>query len=493
LNTLFQHTLKISLGCFTLLCVLIASGCSTTNEKAKPVEEVIPLTMANIKGHKTLYNEGWFVVSSTEEALEYAKQKSIVSSADVLKELRTDVANNTVDYGSALKKGLYKGVSTTQHTFVSGTDNTKIIVNGTTKLVAAEIAFTKGTLVKGAERFWLGYAHLDQRTENDREELVNIPGNYFKTLSQDFSNMNELTDEFNESITPNIRGDWSRAFQEARDEFNQSYEDSGKRSNTLTGLFDILKGYGKAIYTGLLSPTGRSTVQGATGTARMANEYIFLPTAKVFIVTGRTVESLGLSLYYTTTIGYKIVSPTVEGGLLTSLAIVSAPAAPVTAVAGGTVGAINQVAVTAASPVVGTTHTVVDTTTETVKYAAQMSYDLLSGTSKVVLNQLSSGVVLGYNALTALPTQALLATTNTIFFLAWDGPRLVIASAKGQVSLDDEGNQLPVDALPVGSIVDLEKLRQQKGVDVEVVSDDPKVIEQVLERSTEDMRELGKK
>jgi len=86
-----------------------------------------------------------------------------------------------------------------------------------------------------------------------------------------------------------------------------------------------------------------------------------------------------------------------------------------------------------ASPVVGASKTAVSGVANTGVYAAQVSYDLLKGVTKVTLNQAQSGIVLGYNALTALPTQLLLGTANGIVFLAYDGPRLVLASVKGEV------------------------------------------------------------
>src|SRR5215467_2575822 len=107
------------------------------------------------------------------------------------------------------------------------------------------------------------------------------------------------------------------------------------------------------------------------------------------------------------------------------------------------------------------------------------------------MHQAQAGVVLGYNALTAVPTQAFLGTLNGVVFLAWDGPRLVIAAAKGEVRWrDGTGAQgsVPVQSLPVGTVVDLDALRKQPGASVEVLSDDPKVVEKVLEKLPQDLR-----
>ena len=71
-------------------------------------------------------------------------------------------------------------------------------------------------------------------------------------------------------------------------------------------------------------------------------------------------------------------------------------------------------------------------------------------------------------------------------FLAWDGSRLVIASAKGEVGNSTGSHR--IDSLPVGSVVDLKELQAQ-GVEVNVVSEDPGVIKDVLEGLSGDLRE----
>jgi Tfp pilus assembly protein PilO len=70
----------------------------------------------------------------------------------------------------------------------------------------------------------------------------------------------------------------------------------------------------------------------------------------------------------------------------------------------------------------------------------------------------------------------------------------VLATAKGEVAWRDEQGveeRVPVASLPVGSVVDLQALGQEKGVTVEVVSDDPEVIQQVLEKLPRDLRVGG--
>ena len=224
---------------------------------------------------------------------------------------------------------------------------------------------------------------------------------------------------------------------------------------------------------------------------KVGADVIFLPVSYAFIVTGRTVTSVGMSLYYPTAMGVKLVAPTVEGGLLAGMSMLAYGAVPVTYTAGGTIGAVNQIAVTAAAPVAGAGQAAGSAVAQSGVYAAQVSYDLASGLTRVTLNQARAGIALGYNALTALPTQTVLGAANSVLFLAWDGPRLVIAGARGEVRWrDSSGAQgsVPVQSLPVGTVVDLDALAREPGVAVEILSDDPQVVEKALERLPLDLR-----
>jgi len=149
------------------------------------------------------------------------------------------------------------------------------------------------------------------------------------------------------------------------------------------------------------------------------------------------------------------------------------------------VGVINQVGTTVAAPAAGVTQGVVTSTADTLMYGALVTYDAVAGTTKVFVNQVKSGVVLGYNALTAIPSQLLLGTVNSAVFLFWDGPRLTIATLKGEV--DYKGQSLQPGALPVGSVIDLKTLSQENPGQLKTITDDPQVIENVLESLPKDL------
>ncbi|MEO8333025.1 MAG: hypothetical protein ABI479_11390 [Gallionella sp.] len=468
----------------------LASAAESPNEK-KPVAEIIPITTSNLRGQESLYREGWFVVSSSENALSYAKEHSLTSSGRAMAQAGAEIKQHSADYGKDIAEVGKDSAQTGAQVYRGGTALTKQELAVTDKLAQAEMDYGSRTMGLAWRHLIQGNMSLAQRTEQDRKALAAVPGDYFAQLKSDFSNLFELTASAKNAMSTHIEGHWSAAFSEAQADFNQSYKQSGERGNSISGLGDILVGYVKVLYSGLLKPATRSTVQGTEAVAKVAGEVIFLPAASLFIVSGRTITSTGLSLYYASSMGVKLVSPTVEGGLLTGLSLFSYGAVPVTYTTGYAVGAVNQIAVTAATPAVTAGKAVAVGVGETGIYAAQVSYDLLKGTTQVAMNQAQSGIVLGYNALTAIPTQLLLGTANGVIFLAYDGPRLVLASAKGEVQWqDDKGTHgsVPVQSLPVGSVVDLEALGKEPGINLQVISDDPELVHQVLEKIPEDLR-----
>ena len=136
----------------------------------------------------------------------------------------------------------------------------------------------------------------------------------------------------------------------------------------------------------------------------------------------------------------------------------------------------------------GAATTAVDTTT----YVGLVTYDATKGVTKVVINQAVSGVVLGYNALTAIPTHLVLGVEDTAVFLAWDGPRLMIAAASGKLKIGGDAKEQPtLGDLPVGTAVDLKKLEQLHGIKAQIISTDPAVIRGVLDKLPDDLRTEG--
>jgi hypothetical protein len=479
-------------GCVSVAVAL--AGCASAPAPApaaKRPSDIIPITAANLRGQESLYREGWFIVSSTEKAFAYAREHSIESSGSAMRQMGADIARHSAELGGGVAQAPSAGVQTGAKVLERGTALTKSELAFAHAAAQGELDYANRGMQRAWDRFVRGNLTLAERTESDRAALRSLPGGYFDRLGSDWSNLNELTDDAKKRMSTGIEARWGDAFGEARADFNRAYERSGTRSNSVAGLGDIFVGYVSALYSGVAKPTARAAVQGGEATAKVGTEVVFLPVTYAFIVTGRTVTSAGMSLYYTTATGVKLVSPTVEGGLLAGMSMLAYGAVPVTYAAGGALGAVNQVAVTTAAPVAGVGYATGSAAAETGVYAVQVSYDLATGVTKVTMNQAQAGVVLGYNALTALPTQAVLGAANGAVFLAWDGPRLVVAAARGEVQWSGDGGtrgSVPVQSLPVGAVVDLDQLRKEPGVTVETLSDDPQVVEKVLQKLPQDLR-----
>jgi hypothetical protein len=455
------------------------------------VEDVIPLTMGNLRGHKMLYNEGWYIVTSSRKALDFAKEHSLTRSGDALAEVAASAARRSKDYTTNIASDVKGAVEGGKRVVTTGTELTGDILQTTRRAGKAEYAYASESFRKAGESFIQGNLSLGKRTAEDRKELAALPGNYFTNLKDDFSNIWELTSTVNDKFALKIESGWDKAFDKAASEFKKEYDRSGESQNTLTALGPILYGYLKSIYHGIVAPSSKTIVKTGASAMTYAGAYgVFLPVASASVVTGRTVQSVGLTLYYTGKTGIKIVSPTVESGLLVGMSVLSLSAVPVTYVVGGTLGAVNQVAFTAAGPVAGAAQGVATTTIDTATYVGLVTYDGVKGTTKVVINQASSGVVLGYNALTAIPTHLVMGAEDAAVFLVWDGPRLAIAAAQGKIrtSADAGAEGTTLGDLPVGTVVDLKKLEQSQGIKANVISTDPAVIRGVLERLPDDLR-----
>ncbi len=450
---------------------------------------------AFFRGNKLLYREGWFIVTSTEKTLSYAKEHALTSSGNAISRALAELDRHTVTYGGDLTAAGQNGMQAGKQVFDRGHALTLAELSVTGKVVQAEFDYGSAAMKEAWQHFIRGNMTLAQRTEDDRKALAAIPHNYFANLKSDFSNVYELAEKAEQAMSTHIEGHWSEAFGEAQAAFHESYERSGTRGNSMSGVGDLLVGYAKAAYSGLIKPAARSTVQGAEATAKVAGVIVFLPVASTLIWSTETVASAGLTLYYTVSTGIKLVSPTVEGGLLAGLSIFSYGAMPPTLAVGGAAGVVNEIAVRVTAPAAATGTAAVEGGGATAMYAARVSYDLLKGSTTVAMNQAQAGIALGYNALTAIPTQALLGTLDGAIFLGYEGTRLVIASAKGEVQWHDDAGahgSVPVKSVPVGSVVDLNALSKEPGVQVQVISRDPEVIRQVLEKLPQDLREGGR-
>ncbi len=469
------------------LAVLIAFGQSAAaKETKKTVEEMIPLTMANIQGHKTLFEEGWFFVSSTEHSAEFAKREGWIAAGEEVARLRANISTNRAAFKSERESHAESAGTLRQGIRETGSHLSKSIHDQTSETVRSQWEATKDGFTQAWRGILQGRVSLRTRTEKDRVEFKSIASKSFSSMRGDFKTVDEVVASLTDIGTEKIENSWDDAFSIAKKDFQTEYERSGTETNAIMGLLHIFKGYGESIYHGLVQPTGKEVARGAKKGGALLTKAVAFPVASAFIVTGRTVQSLGLSMYYGSKIGYQVVAPTVEGGFLAAVSLASMASLPVTAVAGHGLGFFNQVAVSAVAPAVSTGADFVATGASTAKFAGLMTYDIATSSTKIIIKELRVGAVLGYNMLSALPTHIVMGAADSVILLAWDGPRLILAKVSGRITRGTEA--FPVNALPVGAVIDLEKLREEKDVKVENLEVTQDELQKILEKAPDDFR-----
>ncbi|MBI2519571.1 MAG: hypothetical protein HYV97_04115 [Bdellovibrio sp.] len=467
---------------FFVISLLIVPG-AFSEEK---IEDVIPITMANLKDQQRIYNEGWYIIPSTKRSLEYCREMTITTYRQAVQQFflaqKIDMKKTWKSYHDNNEH------AATVNRLLSerGEEGRKRIWQFSQKSSKALWHYSLDSFVKSWDALLLGTVHVGTLNERDFEELKTIPGHYFSDLSSDFKNMKDILKKIKGEKAKTVEFHWSEAFDQASREWIREYHKSGEARNSLTALPYLVWGHIKAIYYGIFKPSAMQISETASDSTRLIGKgvgKILLVPAGAILVSGRTIYSLGGVLYYSGKMGVNILSEVTSSALLSSMAILSAASVVPNYVVQGTLGVANQVALSSTGKVGAVaTWTLANTATGAV-YAGNLLFDLGKNTAQAVVGTSLSAIVLGYNAITALPLQLGLSAVNTVFFLVWDGPKLAVYA----ITDHDEAHELPV-----GAVVDLEKIRK-KGIKIEKVSEDPKVIKKVIEVLPEDLKLNPKK
>lgn len=476
---------KLSIALLTINTVCLPFAHAEVTEKNN-IQDVIPMTVANIEGQKNLYKEGWFIITSSEKAINYAKEQSIDSSFQAIQKASKTIAERSNNYLEDLSQNVTDSKKTSTTVYQAGSELTDTILDKTHTIAQDEWSYSKNKAAEAWQSFISGYVYLGTSSQESLNEIKKLPGNYSDKIYQEHSEMWSSLKAFHKQNNPQILAQWDDALESAEIEFKNAYIDSGDENNSMSGLWTLLTGYVSGAYKGIIKPAIGSSWQVSKYSATIAGEAVFLPLSSSYILTKNTVQSAGLAVYYTGKTAIEVISPTLKGGYLTSLSILSSGAVPLTYVTGTSIGMVNQVGTYIAAPVAGATEAAAKTASDTLQYGALVTYDAFKGSTKVFVNQMKSGVVLGYNALTALPSQLLLGSVNTAIFLVWDGPRLTLASLRGEIHY--KGEVLNPGSIPVGSVIDLKELQAENPGKLEVLSDDPNLIDKVLNQLPKDLR-----
>jgi hypothetical protein len=461
---------------------------SPADQKKAADKDPLHLTMANLRGHQEVFDNGWFIVTSSRDALHYAHEHSIVSSGDALAEAQKDMAARTSGVPSAIGQGLSAGADQAVALHQSGRTQSAALTRYTDALAKRQKDYGLEQLGRSWD-FVTGGIYYGKRTPEHYAALKQTWSDHYGNMKADWSDVEAFNQRLRDRMRPRIEAQWDGAWHQAGQDFNAHYEESGQEPNSLVALGDVFAGYVKALFVGVVEPSGRAAVQGSATAARGAT-YVFTPVADSVYVAGNVVEATGLSVYYVGATSIDVMAPTVEAGFLTGLGLLSLGSSSATYLGGQGLGLANQVAMTAAGGVVGGAESVAQAGAAAGQYVALVTYDVGKAGTRVVINQAESGVVLGYNALTQVPVQLGMGVLTGAIFLAYDGPRLVLMKVTEKPAPPGKTTDSPhLKELPVGTVVDMKKLKSRDDVDAEVLTDDPEVTHKVLEHVQDDTRE----
>lgn len=425
------------------------------------------LTSANIQGQKNLFQKGWFIIASPVEAWNFAKANGEQSQTAFLRALEKAQAEAS---SIEMKKNLADAQLTLKKLRRAGEKNSSTLSQKGTQLFEANLDASSENFKKAWKKINLGYVHYGETNKEDFQELVKVNREFFQRTDDHFKTMDEVIEPLTGYFEKHNEVEWKKHFKEGQYKFEEQYEASGKRGNSITALWDVLLGYAKFAYHAVVQPSAKVAENGI----RNSGYYTTSAILRTFIVSHNIVYSLGANLYYTTKLGYKLVSPSVEAGLLASLALINVASGPATWGTLKSAGVINKVAVEGVAPVVaGTQYALTQASDGTQKAAIYLLHGT-QGAAEVGFEKIESGVALGYSALSQIPPQLLLTSVNAVIFLVVDGPRLILASARGKIGDKD------ITEIPAGSVMDMKKLKEN-GVDVVPITNDEFILKKVLQ------------
>lgn len=422
------------------------------------------LTDRNIEGQKNLYKQGWFIVTSPAKAWDEAIKKN-EKSKEAFKRTIEKIKLNS----NSTKQRVSDASETVNEINTKEKDITKRLMDTASKLQKNSFKNSSKNFQEAWKKLSLGYITYAKNNEDDLKALKEINLEFFGRINSNFKDMEDALRPVMGHLLVKSETSWKKHFKEANYSFQQQYEKSGTQKNSLLGLWDILVGYASWSYNAIVKPTAKSTYNNLKSVSYYTVDLVL----KTFIASFNVVHSLGANIYYPTKLGYKLISPSLEAGYLSGLALMNALNGAVTSNALRSAGLINKVAIKGTSPLIGATQLVFE---ETASRASDSATILLYGSQaigEVVLEKVETGVVLGYSALSQIPPQLLLTGMNSAIFLVYDGPKLLIAKVTGKIG---EKN---LDELPVGTVLDLKKARKSE-IEVTPLTEDPEVIKKVL-------------
>jgi|JI8StandDraft_1071087.scaffolds.fasta_scaffold01136_4 hypothetical protein len=477
-----KPTLKILAIVYTLLLFTCQStktekiiGESVTSLDAKPqtFKKIAPLTANALGARKNLDEKGWLMVppgtKSVEEVFEAGRMSSKVAKAMIFTNMKKRSQDLPENIGNTMKSINENAASLRS----AGTKNSASIFEFSYQLASLEWEISKKLNGEAANSFIDGYVYLADRDSEDRKQLMDAWTDLNQGRKEFTGGLNDL---FIDTIWKNqnkLTDVWRNSFNRSVKGFIEEYDESGNRENALIAMWDIFQGYTIAAKEILISPLYKTTT--AVGETLVVNG-IFVPVSHATTFSGQALITTGMVVYYPTKLGYRIISPSLEAGFLGTIGLATLSTTAPTIVGGSSLSAFNQVTTMAAGYGGEAVAQTGGVTYQGTAYATGLVYDFAAGTAESSLYALKSGIILSYTALTVLPAHLLLSVPDGTIFLAYDGPRVVIAVVRG--------NYAGFDDLPTGTIINLEKAK--KSGKVEILSTDRELIKKVIDAEIKD-------
>ncbi|MBM9547836.1 hypothetical protein JWG40_12455 [Leptospira sp. 201903074] len=476
----------VSIKFFLLLAVTLFLQCSGsqktdkifgesvfTSNKPQSFKKIAPLTANSLGSRKNLLEHGWAVIPSGKKSMDLAYENGEISARVAKAMVLVHMKKRSADYPGKLGETMTSVLSWTGRSIQDSSRRTEDIYDAGWQLSKTEWKVSKDSFKEAGSRFVLGYIQMVPKMESDKQLMYSALEEIGRERGKTTNKLNDIFDSTLKKNSKNIVSAWSDSFAKASDEFTKNYEESGERGNSLLALVDIFQGYSVALKEVMVAPivkTGKNT-----GEILVVNG-VYVPLSQTMNFSSKALISTGVVFYYSTNAGYRVISPTLEAGLFSSIGILSASSTVPTYTGGTTLAAFNQVTSVAATTAGGTIGAAGGTTYDTTAYATGMVYDLSKGTAEAGVYAMSSGMILGYSALTVLPSQLVLTAVDGPILIAYDGPRVVIAVVKG--------NYAGFDDAPTGTVINLEEAK--KAGKVKILTDDPKIIKKVLDAEIEE-------
>ncbi|MCW7470761.1 hypothetical protein [Leptospira kanakyensis] len=457
---------------------ILGESVISTN-KPQSFKKIAPLTANSLGSRKNLLEHGWAVIPSGKNTVDLAYENFGISSRVAKAMVLVHMKKRSEDYPGKLGDTMKAVASWTRTGFGDASSRTEDIYDAGWQLSKAEWKVSRESFEEAGSRFVQGYVYLVPKVESDYKQMSAVLGEVSRKHSKDENKIKEVFGSTLQKNSNQIISAWSDSFAKASNEFTRNYEESGERGNSLLALIDIFQGYSVALKEVMISPVAKTGA--GTGEILVVNG-VYVPLSLSMNFSSKALISTGVVFYYSTKSGYRVFSPTLETGLFSSIGILSAASTVPTYTTGTTLAAFNQVTSVAGTTAVGVIGTAGGATYDTGAYATGMVYDFAKGTSEAGVYMMSSGLVLGYGAITVLPSQLLLTAVDGPILIIYDGPRVAIAVVRGNYSGFDD--------VPTGTVINLEEAK--KAGKVKILTDDPKIIKKVLDAEIEEQSKRAK-